>query len=148
MTHQRILFATDFSEPSAIALTEAARLAIAEDAELIVVHVFDPAPFTPPVAIPSVGGFEDRIAREIEESVLAELERLRKGALADVPKVRIMALRHGSPSVAVGEAAEEHDVDLIVVGTHGRTGLKRMLIGSVAEKIVRHAPCSVLAVRT
>lgn len=148
MTQRRILFATDFSKPSEIALAEAARLATAEGAALIIAHVFDPAPFTPPVAIPSVGGFEDRIAREIEESVLVELKRLREGPLADVPEVELLALRHGSPAVAIGEAAEERDVNLIVVGTHGRTGLKRMLIGSVAEKIVRHAPCSVLAVRT
>jgi nucleotide-binding universal stress UspA family protein len=63
-----------------------------------------------------------------------------------IPKVRY-AVRTGDPFENIIEVADDHRVDLIVLATHGRTGLKRLLIGSVAEKVVRHATCPVLTVR-
>jgi universal stress protein A len=141
-----ILVATDFSEASASALTVAAAQAKAAGSKLSLIHVYDPSPMVPPAAIPAPRKMEESIANEMGERVQAELERVRKEHLGDVPDVSIVAQRHANAAYAVCDYAESHGVDLIVLGTHGRTGLSHLLIGSVAERVVRHARCPVLTV--
>ena len=75
-----------------------------------------------------------------------ELEAFLAGGGRDGVNVERRVL-HGSPFVSIARIAKEEDVDIIVMGTHGRSGLKHILIGSVAEKVVRKSPCPVLVVR-
>jgi universal stress protein A len=141
-----ILVATDFSDASAPALAAAAAQARAADSKLTLIHVYDPTPMVPPAAIPTPRKMEESIAQEMGERVQSELERVRKEHLGEVPDVNVVAQRHANAAYAVCDYAHQNGVDLIVLGTHGRTGLSHLLIGSVAERVVRHARCPVLTV--
>ena len=87
-------------------------------------------------------------APEFEESVRREMARLRDAHLAGVGEVELMIEQHASAAEGICEVAETSGADLVVLSTHGRTGLSHMLIGSVAERVVRHAPCPVLTLRS
>lgn len=141
-----ILVATDFSEASRPALVIAAAQAQAAGSKVSLVHVFDPTPMIPPAAVPAPRKMEESVAKEFEERVIEELKRIRKERLGGVGDVEVVALRHANAAFAICDYANTHKVDLIVLGTHGRTGLRHLLIGSVAERVVRHAHCAVLTV--
>ncbi|MFW6051678.1 MAG: universal stress protein [Myxococcota bacterium] len=141
-----ILVATDFSEASQPAMEAAAAQAKAAGSRLTLLHVFDPTPMIPPAAIPAPRKMEESIAQELQERVDQELARLRGEVFSDVADVETKAVRHANAAFAICDYAEKNGVDLIVVGTHGRTGLSHLLIGSVAERVVRHARCPVLTV--
>jgi nucleotide-binding universal stress UspA family protein len=128
----RILAPTDFSVRSLTALEHAEDLARAFGAELIVVHVEE---VTPSELVELTNGVAER-----------EVARVVKHLLAD--HMRACGLvRAGVPAAEILKVAEEEKVDLIVMGTHGRKGLQHLLLGSVAERIVRAARCPVLTVR-
>jgi len=133
-----ILHPTDFSEQSRPAFDLACSLARDYGATLVVAHV---AP--PPLALPTEGVVLGPVFEDTAE-LRARLEQVRP---AD-PRV---AVRHrltiGPPAEEILAAAEEEKADLIVMGTHGRGGLSRVLMGSVAEAVLRKAPCPVLTVR-
>jgi nucleotide-binding universal stress UspA family protein len=138
LTIRRILHPTDFSESSRPAFELACALARDYGAELVVLHVAPPALSLGsgglPMA-PTVGGDEDAKAR---------LEQIRPTD----PKVAVRHRLVGGPEVEVIRAvAAEEKADLIVMGTHGRGGLSRLLMGSVAEAVLRDAPCPVLTVK-
>ncbi len=142
---RRILVPTDFSRFSQVALTYASALAEKFGAELHLLHVVqdlalfipDAVAVAPPLAAP-VEQFA-AAAREALERVVRDhqLERL---------KVR-QDVREGTPFYEIIRYAKELKIDLIVMGTHGHTGLIHVLLGSVTEKVVRKAPCPVLTVR-
>jgi nucleotide-binding universal stress UspA family protein len=144
---RRILHATDFSSASRPALAKAIALARQNRAALQVVHAL------PPLALPVGGDFGyvpagtyeaiDRRAREhAQKQLTALISRARKAG------VRTTAvLVDGAPHEQVPRAARRMRADLIVIGTHGRTGISKVLLGSVAERLVRLAPCPVLTVR-
>jgi nucleotide-binding universal stress UspA family protein len=142
---KRILFPTDFSENVQAAQKYACALAEQFHAELHLLHVMvDPA-----IVIPEPGTFFP-----IPDTFLAELkERTEKaldGALDATwcaGKTVQRVIRRGTPFVEIVRYAKDVDADLIVIGTHGRGGLAHVLLGSVAEKVVRKAPCPVLTVR-
>jgi len=138
MNINKILFSTDFSHASDAALPLATSLARDHDAQLLIVHVQEPAP--------AYGGGE--MYYGIPEPTSHQLaEMLHKIVPAD-PSVRFEHhLIVGAPPRALVEFAKEQDVDLIVMGTHGRKSIPRMLMGSVAESVVRRAPCPVLTLR-
>ena len=141
---KKILIGTDFSEPSAAALRTAMELARRLGAELFIVHVEEPLP----AYAFSEGGLPDlpRLQQEVRGWAERELEQLATQARdAGVP-VRTAVL-FGTPANTIVETARSEGIDLVVVGTHGRTGLAHVLIGSVAERIVRQAPCPVLTVK-
>lgn len=131
---QRILFPTDFSETSVAAQGHAERLAANTGAELLVLHVF---------AVPDVwgsGGMPDEV-NEAAKKQLAEIQ-------PRIPGVKMQHIAHGGPpGEVICWMAQQRQCDLIVLGTHGRTGLAHLLMGSVAEHVVQHAPCPVLTVR-
>jgi nucleotide-binding universal stress UspA family protein len=137
-----ILVATDFSEHADRALAYAAELAVGLEAELRLLHAVS----IPALGIPAMGvsypAMEDSIVKEAKEA-LAALEVRYRG------RVRIAGthLEVGDPRDVIDRVAEETRADLIVMGTHGRRGLRRVLLGSVAEAVVRSAPCPVLIVR-
>lgn len=142
---QTILVPTDFSEPSDAALRYGKALSEAFQASLHVIHVVQ-EPFSQPWAVEAYGfslaALQDEWLREAGERLAALLpppqrERYR-GEIATVL---------GHPVVEILRYAREKAVDLIVLGTHGRGPLGHMVIGSVAERVVRKAPCPVLTVR-
>lgn len=143
---QRILLPTDFSKHSEVAMTYAAALAEKFSAKkLYLLHVVqDLALF-----IPDAVAVAPPIAPPVEEFLAAAgqaLEQLSKtGPLKDLPVQR--EVREGTPFYEIIRFAKETDIDLIVMGTHGHTGLTHVLLGSVTEKVVRKAPCPVLTVR-
>lgn len=138
MNVPKILFPTDFSTLSQAALDTATVLARDRGAKLLIVHVQEP-----PVAY---GGGE--LYYGIEEPNHRDLQRMLQEVLPNDPVVgyehRLIA---GIPAEAIVELAKAEAVDMIVMTTHGRTGLIRMLMGSVAEAVVRKATCPVLTVK-
>jgi nucleotide-binding universal stress UspA family protein len=104
------------------------------------IHISDPQAFIPPQAILGAASEADETAHR------AALETLRDQHLNDVD-VEIAVLADHAPAKAICEYAEANDVDLIVVGSHGRGGVERWLIGSVAERVVRHATTNVYVAR-
>jgi nucleotide-binding universal stress UspA family protein len=91
----------------------------------------------------SVLSFRDTLIHEAAERVCRIVERLRAAGFTVEMEIR----REGDPRTAILEMADQWPADLIVVGSHGRSGLDRFLLGSVSERVVRHAPCSVEVVR-
>lgn len=141
-----VLVATDFSETSDDALRMAGLVAQAYDASVVVLHVFDPTPAVPPV-VWKPRGSEESIATEMEIAVREAMTGKTAQLLAGVPDLEITVRRDASAWRGIIAVAEEFDVDQIIVGSHGRGGLSRALLGSVAEQVVRHASCPVLVVR-
>lgn len=135
----KILVPVDFSECSKKALEYALPLAEQFGAELTLLYV---TPSSPPV--PELGPLE---LVDLEDAVkaLKELQASASTALHSHSVQRLV--RTGEPHAEIIRVAAEQGMDLIVLSTHGRTGLSRMLLGSTAEKVVRHARCPVLVVR-
>jgi nucleotide-binding universal stress UspA family protein len=143
MTSRKILCAVDFSPTSDEALRVAARLATQRGSELVLAHAWHLAP----TSFPGEYSYP-------AELIAALAEDAKLGLAENVVRARALGattisshLLEGPPWQKVVELAEElAGVELIVLGTHGRTGLARVVMGSVAEMVVRHGPCSVLAV--
>ncbi|MEK6234175.1 MAG: universal stress protein [Planctomycetales bacterium] len=138
MDASKILFTTDFSRFSASALPIAVALARESGAELLIAHVEERS-------AAYAGGGLFLVSSE------PNLERIRESLSQVIPNDPEIAHRHlllrGHPAEAVLECAKREKVDLIVIGTHGRSGLSKLLLGSVAERIFRNAPCAVLTVK-
>jgi nucleotide-binding universal stress UspA family protein len=147
-TFSKILAPTDFSEDSKLALSYAIELAQKFSAEIIVVHVDQPlAPVMVSELNPGLDvGTMNRIAEEQRLLALRELDqtsaRLRESGVKSRGLMRV-----GAPFLEIIHAAQSENADLIVMGTHGRSGLAHVLIGSVAERVVNKAHCAVLTVR-
>jgi nucleotide-binding universal stress UspA family protein len=139
---QRIVCATDFSDTAEAAWAVARDLAAVHRAELTLVHVFPDLPPSPDVAVPSVIQVWEEQKRWVDE----ELARRVADAASRGLRSRAV-IKHGPAADGLVEAVTEAHGDLLVVGTHGRTGLERVLLGSVAEAVVRKAPCAVLTVK-
>lgn len=141
---QRILAAVDFSEESRGALELAAMLAARFDASLALVHIVEPVFGPSDVALISMTGAWS--PERLMEQATVELRELR-ARMPVACRVVETTVRSGIAFFEITEAAKALGADLIVIGTHGYTGIKRALLGSTAEKVVRHAPCPVLVVR-
>lgn len=142
---KRIAVPTDFSEFSNNALKYGCALSEKFDAELHLVHVLQDLVAMVPepgLAFPPPGDYIEQLNASCEEA----LEKLPDESWGFEGTV-VRAVRQGPTFVEVVRYAKEKDIDLIVMGTHGRSGLTHMLLGSVAERIVRKAPCPVLTVR-
>jgi nucleotide-binding universal stress UspA family protein len=141
---QRILLPTDFSTYSAAATKYACELATRFDAELHVLHTLE----VHLSSTPDFGMGLD-LPRYVKESRSAA-EKALAGVLDpqwSAGRKVVQAVVEGSPKVEIVRYARQHDIDVIVLATHGRSGLAHVLIGSVAENVVRTAPCPVLTVR-
>lgn len=143
MEIKKILCPTDFSEVAKKAFEYAVFLASSQRAELVLLHVVD-----------QLHGFENYEVLVLSPQEISE--RMEKqayenmGSLVDQIKGAIeieTTVEHGKSSVQIIEKAREVKADIIVMGSHGRTGLSHVLIGSVAEAVVRHASCPVLVVK-
>jgi len=143
---QKILCPTDFSENSEHALKYALTLATLSQADLQLFHVVEP------ITYPQSTEFFEPVLDEVE--LMMKMEAAYQKQLED----QVIALKEEYPKITgklvsgntfleIIQVARDDDVDMIVMGTHGRTGLAHVLIGSVAERVVREAPCPVLTVK-
>ncbi len=144
MEIKKILFATDFSEGSSHALPYAVDMAKHYGAKLYFVHVVYDVAKTAGWYVPHVS--IDEIYSDIERSAKAELEKTFIDEMRGLKDIERMVLK-GIPYEEITKFAGDNNIDLIVLGTHGRKGIDRMLFGSTAEQVVRNAPCPVLSVR-
>jgi nucleotide-binding universal stress UspA family protein len=140
---KKILVPVDFSPHSDAALDAALSLAKHYDASITLLHVFEPIA----LALPEGAGFYPTAQltdamHETERMLNVKRDELSPRAGKAVEVVQ----RNGSPPHEIVDFAKSRSFDLVVLGTHGRTGLAHMLIGSVAERVVRSAPCAVLTV--
>jgi len=146
--YRRILWPTDFSALAEAALPHALALAQGGRAELIVLHVLSPLTGGIYAAPDASGALWGRLAQESRRVALAELQRRTEQVGARNSRLRIRSLLvQGSPVAEIVRTAKRLRCDLIVLATHGRTGLRHMMMGSVAENVVRGASCPVLSVR-
>ncbi len=143
----RILLAIDDSPHSRAALDRVRRMLWPAGSMVIVLSVARPATvlayaeFQTPGALAVEPAWDDQV--KAHEALLSRAEgELRGSGLQVVPR-----LLHGDPREAIVDAARHEGVDIIVMGSHGRTGLARLLMGSVASHVVAHAPCDVMVVR-
>jgi nucleotide-binding universal stress UspA family protein len=144
----KILLATDGSRFSEAATKAVASRFIPKDTEVLVLEVVEPRMYsTPPQMSP---GYAPEMAERMEAqrneargSVAMTSGHLRAAGFG--VSTRIV---EADPRTAILEVAEEWKADLIVLGSHGRTGIKKLLLGSVAESVARHARCSVMIERT
>ena len=143
MLFQKILCPVDFSEPSQFALRTAAQLAIDCGEELVVAHAWQ-SPLHPEYS-------ELILQNEILVSVKQKEEDALAASKRDVETLGLERVRtkllYGIPWDAIVRESCAESYDVVVIGTHGRTGLKHVLLGSVAERVARHAGCPVLLVR-
>ena len=142
---RRVLCPSDFSPASRPALNRAIEVARANRAELLLVHVM--APFT---ALVGEGYVPPATFEQIEESGRADAQKRLAALVARAKKAGVRArgiLLEGTAFQEIPRAAKRQRADLIVMGTHGRTGFARLFLGSVAERVVATAPCPVLTVR-
>jgi nucleotide-binding universal stress UspA family protein len=140
-----IVVCTDFSPCSNVALARAADIARRNETRVFLVHIFDPGKVRRPATLGPAGS-DDRSWDEESMHQLREARYRYFGYLAD-SDVQYDALPGSNAALEICRVAKDTRASLIVVGSHGRTGMLRRLLGSVAEAIVRHAPCSVYVVR-
>ena len=142
---RRLMHPTDFSKASGAAFARAVEMARADRAELLLAHVLTSA-------IPMLGdGYvSPKVYEEIEASARAAGQKHLDALVTKAKKAGVRAkglLLEGVPHDRIVRAAKAKRVDLVVMGTHGRTGLARFFLGSVAERVVAMAACPVLTVR-
>jgi nucleotide-binding universal stress UspA family protein len=137
---QKILVATDGSDRNKAAVEEALRIGRACDAIVCAAYVMDLSAFESMSADVVIRDTWSMIQREAD----AALARIR--AMADGVNLETVVLE-GKPAPMIVEYAGANGIDLIVIGTQGKRGLERLLLGSVAESVIRSAPCRVLVVR-
>jgi nucleotide-binding universal stress UspA family protein len=141
---KKILVPIDFSDYSKNALKYAVNIVETFKAEMFLIYVVEPVIYPPDfsmgqIAIPSINTEWDERAKE----------ELKKLAEAEIPKeIKVQTIvKTGKPFLEIIDTATEKDIDLIVIATHGHSGVEHILFGSTAEKVVRKAPCPVLTLR-
>ena len=142
---RRILHPSDFSRASDAAFTKAIELAKTNRAELLVVHIL-----TPMIPMVGDGYVSPKVYEEIEATSRAHAQTQLDRLLARARKARVRVkglLMDGMPYEQIARAARSKRADLVVIGTHGRTGLAKFFLGSVASRVVSTATCPVLTVR-
>ena len=146
MKFKKILCPTDFSDPAAKALEVAAAMARDYSSELLVVNVVEPIP-----TVSAAGRFPlnhlRQYLQEVEKDSTARLKELVAKAVPAKIKVRPLIVT-GQAALQIVDLAEKKKVDLIVIATHGQTGLKRWVFGSVAERVLKLTSLPVLVIQT
>lgn len=142
---ESILVATDFSAAARFGIEKAAELAREVGAKVTVCHVLDPSPLAP-IATRGDGAKQLDMEQDVEKAIHEALGEVIETYFAGVEDTKTALIISPNAANGICHYAEKEDVDMIVLSTHGRTGLAHLLIGSVAEKVVRHASCPVLTV--
>ncbi len=145
--YDRILVPTDGSEPATAAIEEAVDLAVQTDAELHALFVVEPIPLGGFSAGPGPASAEwdDVVEEQHSEGEQATAAVADRGTEREIDVVE--AIEHGKPTAQILEYVDDNDIDAIVMGTHGRSGADRLVLGSVTEKVVRKSDVPVLTVR-
>jgi len=141
---KKILFPTDFSRCASQALAHALHLARRHQAELHVLHALVLHGYTNGKALSAQ---IDLVETRLEQVAADRMRAVTKDLTVGIPVVVRAKKRGISAAPVILEYADEHDIDLIVLGTHGRRGLEHLFLGSVAEEVVRFSPCPVFTVR-
>ena len=141
---KRIIVATDLTPASEPAVLEAALLAKENGADLLIAHVYRPPSVSQAQSV--AGGVYEEWDRNIRAEVEGKLRVLIENAAEEGVKAEALVLT-GQPYEAIVEAAKLNDADLVVMGTHGRKGVARFFLGSVASRVISTAPCPVMTVR-
>lgn len=141
---KKVLVPVDFSDYSKSSLRYAVNFAKHFKADICLVYVVEPMVYPPDfsmgqIAIPSVD-------IEMDKRAVEELNNLAKKEIPPDINSKVI-VKTGKPFVEIVETASEENVDLIIIATHGHTGIEHVLFGSTAEKVVRKAPCPVLTLR-
>lgn len=140
MKFTTVLLPTDFSRHADAACAAGIEMALRDGARIIALHVL-------PLSDLVMGEYPMVMVDQLQADLQADAEkRMQAWAATQSVSLETMVL-WGNPAIDICRIAEEQKVDLIVTSTHGRTGLAHLFMGSVAERVVRHAPCSVLVVR-
>ncbi len=141
----KILWPTDFSEPSYEALKVAEEMALHFSAELIITHVVTPIPVIPIHDDPTSFNLP-MYEKEMEASAEKSLDRISMGKVSQEVNRRFKVI-YGDPATQIVRLATDETVDLIVIATHGLTGWRKFMFGSVTEKVIRMSPHPVLSIR-
>jgi len=142
---KKILCPTDFSEPSYAALKAADEIAIHFSAELFLVHVVTPIPVIPVHDDPT--GFNlPMYEKEMETSANKSIRQVAQEKISKDIRIQCIVIQ-GDPAGRIVRIAEEEAVDIIIIATHGLTGWRKFMFGSVTEKVIRMAKCPVLSIR-
>ncbi len=139
---KKIMVPTDLTSHSTYVMRYAAKLAEQFGAEIHLVHVVEPVP----VVYYEAAMFTEESAAKLVETARKLMHKMPESPWSTGTKV-VHEVMEGAPITQIVNYAKEHGIDLIVAGTHGRTGVGHLLLGSLAEKIVRMAPCPVLTIR-
>lgn len=142
---KKILVPIDFSDNSKKALRYAIPFAQQFNASLILAYIIEPTIYPSDFGFGQIG-FPD-VEKELQEKALSEMATLKDSLVPQGIRTATL-VGTGIPFVEITQFAKEHDVDIIIVATHGMTGVEHILFGSTAEKIIRKAPCPVLVVRS
>ena len=143
---QHVLIPTDFSDLSIDAIYTANELAL-PSTEITVLHIYNPSNLSGSITrdhVPMPRG----LPRDVEKRVMDNLRRITQDRLNRTKEVNLEVTVSRFPAEAICEYAKENLVDMIILTTHGRTGLSHLFIGSVAEEVVRRAICPVLIARS
>ncbi len=140
----KILVPIDFSDYSKKALHYTVTLAKSFNAELFLIYVIEPMVYPADLSMGQMVIPQSEL--NMSEKAKSELEELAASEIGDSLKYNIL-IKTGKPFMEIIETASEVDADLIIIATHGHTGVEHLLFGSTAEKIVRKAPCPVLTLR-
>ncbi|MBL8851930.1 MAG: universal stress protein [Planctomycetaceae bacterium] len=148
---EKILFPTDFSPATDGAREMAIELARQFDAELHLLHIMEDLAARLPefgmgLALPAFVADSQSRLKDYERQAIAQLTAITPDGTGKLRRA-VIAIKEGRTFEQVNEYAKSHQIDLIVMGTHGRSGLAHVLMGSVAERVVQHAACPVLTVR-
>lgn len=141
MIPKKILVPTDYSDTAEHGVRYALEMARALGAKVTLLHVYVIP--TPPVS----AGFAGDFVRETQQEAEKQMHEA-SAKYAGNPALAAAKLTTGEPTDSILTTAREMGADLIIIGTHGRSGVQRMLLGSVAESVLRAAPCPVLAIRS
>ncbi len=144
---KRILVPVDFSGCSRLALSRATELAKAFGATIDILHVWEAPAFVAPEAMVGVSGGTQTLADLAREHAATAMEEFVSAAQDEGVPVGETIIKQGDPAKVIVETADSGNYDLVALGTHGRTGLSHLLLGSVAEKVVRRSRRPVLSVR-
>jgi nucleotide-binding universal stress UspA family protein len=144
MKVERILYATDFSEGASHALSYAVDLAKRYNAKLYILHVIYDFTKATGIHVPHIS--HDELYKELNQWAVKEMDSCCTEATRGLQNLEKVVLK-GIPYDEIIKFANSEKIDIIVIGTYGRSGLERIIFGSTAERVVRRAPCAVITVR-
>lgn len=146
MQLKKVLVPVDFSKDSLRAAEYARSFSKPFDAQLLLLHVIEPIYYASPADMYAASPNLALLIEEQRKAAQAQLQQLADKLSREGAKVQTL-LKSGSPAQVIADTAKRVKADLIIMATHGRTGLAHVLLGSVAERVIRLAPCPVLTVR-